>query len=319
MHLYLAPMEGITTHIYRNAFAKYYGGITRYYTPFLSNKVLSTKEIRDIDPANNKDIPLVPQILTNQADTFAEIANVLKEYGYTEVNLNLGCPSGTVVAKKRGAGFLDIPDQLDRFLDTIYTSCEIDISIKTRIGIDSEWEWEDLLAIYKKYPIKELIIHPRYQKEFYKGTPHVDAYKQAIDILSDTNIPLCYNGDIYSIDTYHNFLKAVPDTSAIMIGRGAIANPNLPNILTQTSYEQNATEKYTTLRLFHDELLSGYLSYMSGEQPALFKMKELWAYMGTGFSVSEKLLKKVRKANRLADYQSVVQTIWTSFSSDYDN
>lgn len=309
MKLYLAPMEGITTYIYRNALHHHYGGFDRYYTPFLSNKVLSSKELRDILPENNKDIKVIPQILTNQAETFSTIAKALQDYGYDEVNLNLGCPSGTVTAKKRGAGFLSVPDELDHFLEEIFAKCPLDISIKTRIGIESEYEWEDLLAIYKKYPIKELIIHPRYQKEFYQGTPHVEAFKQAADILKDSNTALCYNGDITSNKSFCNLIKKFPFTEAVMLGRGVLANPELGGILRNKDSEPLLSNKLSTFKAFHDEILTGYMDYMSGDQPILFKMKELWSYMGPYVHASDSLLKKIRKSKRLSDYQSTIQTI----------
>ncbi|MCM1181056.1 MAG: tRNA-dihydrouridine synthase family protein [Clostridium sp.] len=309
MKFYLAPMEGITTYIYRNALHHYYGGADRYYTPFLSNRVLSSKEIRDILPENNRNMQVVPQILTNQAETFLTIAKALQDYGYQEVNLNLGCPSATVTAKKRGAGFLAVPDELNHFLEEIFAKCPLDISIKTRIGIDSEYEWEDLLAIYRKYPIRELIIHPRYQKEFYKGTPHVEAFALAADTLKDSRIALCYNGDIISSKSYQNLLHSVPDTKAVMLGRGVLANPELFQILGNEKWALPSAKKRSTFQAFHDEILAGYRSYMSGDQPVLFKMKELWGYMGQYVHAADSLLKKIRKAKRISDYESIVQAV----------
>lgn len=315
MKFYLAPMEGITTYIYRNALHRYYGGVCCYYTPFLSNKVLSSKEIRDICPENNEGLQVIPQIMTNNADTFVDIANTLQTtYNYHEVNLNLGCPSGTVVAKKRGAGFLSEPDKLDQFLDTIFSKCPIDISIKTRIGIESEFEWEDLLNIYKKYPIKELIIHPRFQKEFYKGKPHWDSYKLAVSMLSSTNIPLCYNGDITSMESYDAFCKDNTTTQAIMIGRGLLANPCLALQLLSETADTTNTAQLTSQQLktfadFHEEILAGYIDYMSGQQPVLFKMKELWSYMGQYVHANEKQLKMIRKTKQLAEYKEIINRI----------
>ena len=66
---------------------------------FITNKKLDFKVKKDIDPEHNQGMEVVPQILTNQPDDFVSIVNQLKQYGYDEVNLNLGCPSGTVVAK----------------------------------------------------------------------------------------------------------------------------------------------------------------------------------------------------------------------------
>lgn len=313
MRFYLAPMEGITTYIYRNALYHYYGGFDRYYTPFLSNKVLSSKEIRDISPEHNQKLHVIPQILTNQPETFLTIARQLEDYGYTEVNFNLGCPSGTVAAKKRGAGFLDVPDRLDCFLEEIFAKCTLDISIKTRIGIGQAYEWEELLAIYKKYPIKELIIHPRYQKEFYKGSPHIEAYEQAADAFKNTSVPLCYNGDITSAKSYAALLKRVPSTEAVMIGRGVLANPELGRLLRDEEQPLTLTpEKLAVFESFHDEILAGYMDYMSGDQPVLFKMKELWSYMGAYVYASDKMLKKIRKANSISEYQSIVKAVLAS-------
>ena len=137
MKIYLAPMEGITTYIFRNAFEKYYGGVDKYFTPFLTASHLKGREKRDVDPDNNSVPSLVPQILTNDSELFIKIAEQLAELGYREVNLNLGCPSGTVTGKGRGAGFLDRTAELDRFLYDIYNKLpEMDISIKTRIGME---------------------------------------------------------------------------------------------------------------------------------------------------------------------------------------
>ena len=124
MKYYMAPMEGLTGYIYRNAYQKYFHDIDRYFTPFITNKKLDFKVKKDIDPEHNQGMEVVPQILTNQPDDFISIVKQLKQYGYDEVNLNLGCPSGTVVAKNRGAGFLAVPDQLDSFLDKIFNACD---------------------------------------------------------------------------------------------------------------------------------------------------------------------------------------------------
>lgn len=271
MQYYLAPMEGITTYIYRNAHARYFGGIDKYFTPFISDKgfisdknfvtnkdfisdknfitdansvtakksgkSLNTKELRDILPENNTGITLVPQVLTNSAGRFLAVAKELSSYGYDTVNLNLGCPSGTVTAKKRGAGFLGVPDELDAFLYEIYEKCPMKISIKTRLGVSDLPEWNRLLDVYAKYPIHELIIHTRLLKEFYTGTTHPEAYAEAVNRLpiGDTvkiteeyasdihelckepydsrdhlpRIPLCYNGDIVSLKSLEDAMTAV--------------------------------------------------------------------------------------------------------------
>ena len=309
MQIYLAPMEGITTFVYRNAFTHYYCGIDKYFTPFLSNKKLNYKEINEVSPEHNKNLVVVPQILTNQAEVFLEIAAQLEDYGYQEVNLNLGCPSGTVVVKKRGAGFLSIPDALDAFLDEIFEKCPLQISIKTRIGMESVDEWEKLLSIYRKYPLKELIVHPRLQKEFYEGTPHIEAFRMTQEMLP--MLPLCYNGDIVSKASYDAVIDKIMPVEKIMLGRGVLANPTLPtNLKEQSPKTIPSTEDLKRFRAFHDEILEGYRELMSGDQPVLFRMKELWAYMRKYPGLTDKQLKQIRKAKRIDEYRSVVAGIW---------
>ena len=222
MKYYLAPMEGLTGYIYRNAYQKYFHEIDRYFTPFITNKKLDFKAQKEIDPEHNKGMDVVPQILTNQTEDFISITRQLKKFGYEEVNLNLGCPSGTVVAKNRGSGFLRVPDQLDEFLDTIFTECDCRISIKTRVGKDSPQEWEQILAIYEKYPLSELIIHPRIQKDFYKYSPRMEQYEYA---TKHSHHSLCYNGDIHSVKAYEQLTEQFPMTEKVMLGRGILQDP----------------------------------------------------------------------------------------------
>ena len=314
MQIYLAPMEGITTFVYRNAFSKYYGGIDKYFTPFLSNKNLNFKEMNEISPDHNKGFVVVPQILTNQTEVFLSIACKLSDYGYQEVNLNLGCPSGTVTAKKRGAGFLSIPDALDVFLEEIFEKSPLEISIKTRIGTESIDEWEKLLVIYKKYPLKELIVHPRLQKEFYDGTPHVEAFRMAQEIL--TTFPLCYNGDIVSRTSYDALTDKLAPVGSIMLGRGVLTNPILPITLKAHSPEKIQSpenmpdaEDFKRFMAFHDEILEGYRELMSGDQPVLFRMKELWTFMRQYLNLTDKQIKRIRKSKRIDEYKSIIAAI----------
>ena len=309
MHIYLAPMEGITTFVYRNAYTRYYGGIDKYFTPFLSNKNPNYKELNEVSSEHNRNLTVVPQILTNQAEVFLSIAARLADFGYQEVNLNLGCPSGTVVSKKRGAGFLSIPDTLDAFLDEIFEKCPLEISVKTRIGMNSVDEWEKLLSIYRKYPLKELIVHPRLQKEFYEGTPHAGTFRTAQEMFP--TIPLCYNGDIVSKASYDAVAAELMLIDRIMLGRGVLANPTLPETLkTQSPETMPSTDDLKRFRAFHDEILEGYKEIMSGDQPVLFRMKELWTYMRKYPKLTDKQLKHIQKCKRIDEYMRIIAGIW---------
>mgnify|MGYP000084790714 CR=1 FL=1 len=192
MKYYMAPMEGLTGYVYRNAYHKFFSPMDHYFAPFIANKKMSSRERNDILPDHNQGLCLIPQILTNRSADFLAVAKELKNYGYDIINLNVGCPSGTVVAKGRGAGLLEDPETLDRFLYEIFAGYDGRISVKTRIGMEDEEEWKDILAVYEKYPLEELIIHPRVRRDFYKGKPRLDAFSYA---MGESGHRLCYNGD----------------------------------------------------------------------------------------------------------------------------
>ena len=302
MKYYMAPMEGLTGYIYRNAYQKYCHDSDRCFTPFITNKKLDFKVKKDIDPEHNQGMEVVPQILTNQPDDFISIVKQLKQYGYDEVNLNLGCPSGTVVAKNRGAGFLAVPDQLDSFLDKIFNACDCKISIKTRVGKDSPDEWENLLAIYEKYPLSELIVHPRIQKDFYKYTPRMEAFRNA---FANSAAPVCYNGDIVDRESYERLTAAYPALDAVMIGRGLLADPFLIETLSGQAGTERRRTQIERLSAFHQQILEGYCQTMSGDKNVLFKMKELWAHLIHFDPEWEPYIKKIRKAQRLGEYKII--------------
>ncbi|KRU26702.1 dihydrouridine synthase [Clostridium sporogenes] len=254
MKYYLAPMEGITGYIYRNSYKKFFNNIDKYFTPFIvpnKSTSLKTKELRDISPKNNKGMNIVPQILTNDSEGFIITARKLQQLGYDEINLNLGCPAGTVVSKNRGSGFLAKREEIDIFLDEIFKIDDMKISIKTRIGKDSPEEFYELIKIYNKYPIEELIIHPRTQKDFYGNKPDLDIFK---DALSLSRNPICYNGDIFTVSGYNKLIKTFPKVKTIMLGRGILANPGLINEI-----KNNTTIDKEVLKEFHDEILNKYI------------------------------------------------------------
>lgn len=305
MKYYLAPLEGITSYVYRNAYHHYFHPMDKYFTPFIvphKEKKFSTREKKELTPENNQGLFVVPQLLTNSAEDFLKTAKDVTAFGYKEINLNLGCPSGTVVSKKKGSGFLAFPEELDAFLYEIFEKADFDISIKTRIGKESPDEFYKLLEIYNKYQMKELIIHPRVQKDMYKNVPNWDMYELA---YRESKNPLCYNGDIFTVTNADIFVERFPETETMMLGRGIIANPSLVNQIEQE--DMNIRNK---LHGFHDMVYEEYQRISSGDKNVLFKMKELWFYMGNQFVGAEKLMKKIKKSEKLRDYESVVRVLF---------
>ncbi len=319
MKFYAAPMEGITGYVFRNAHHQIFQGVEQYYTPFITpnqTRMLTSRELNDVLPEHNREIRVIPQILTNKAEDFLWAAGKLRELGYGEVNLNLGCPSATVVTKRRGSGFLEFPRELDRFLEEVCRGLEpmdMKLSVKTRIGKDDPEEFSSLLQIYNRYPLCELIVHPRIQTDFYKNHPRHEVFADAV---RESASPVCYNGDIFTEQDHAALCQRFPGLQAVMLGRGLVANPALAEQLEAgTAGWEGCQEKRPRLdafrlRRFHDAVLSGYRQAIPGDRNVMFKMKELWFYLGCSFANYEKYGKKIRKAQKLSEYEDVVKRLF---------
>ena len=316
MDYLFAPMEGITGYVFRNAHHRHFHGIKAYYTPFISpnqTRKLTPRELNDVIPEHNEDVPVIPQVLTNKADDFLWAAERLRELGYTEVNLNLGCPSGTVVAKKRGSGFLEYPMELDEFL---YQVCEgisglgMELSVKTRVGKEKPEEFRELLSIYNRYPLKNLIVHPRVQADYYKNHPHMETFDLAVQ---ESRNPVFYNGDLFRVAEIEMFVQKYSGISAVMLGRGLLTNLALAEDSASciAGHEADAASHLTTdrIRAFHEDVLESYRKAIPGDKNVLFKMKELWTYLGEAFEDSAKPMKKIRKAQRMEEYKAAVESL----------
>lgn len=305
MKFYFAPMEGITGYIYRRAHAQFFNNTDKYFLPFIAANQhgrFSSREMQDVLPEHNEGMIAIPQILTNNAEDFIRTSKQLKALGYDEINLNLGCPSGTVVAKNKGAGFLAQKEALDRFLEEVFDQSPTRISVKTRIGKENPEEFYDLIRMYNQYPMEELIIHPRVQKDYYKNKPNMKIFEEG---LNESTNPVCYNGDIFTVNHYKDFIKVYPNVKRIMLGRGMLANPGLIQEIQSGEFLEKER-----LKVFHDKLYVDYQAILSGERNVLFKMKEAWFYMIYMFSNSDKYAKKIKKAQRLSDYEQAVEALF---------
>ena len=303
MELYFAPLEGITGYIFRNTHHKLFDGCDAYYAPFITpaeTEKNSLKNLRGILPENNEGVSVKVQALTNNSDAFLEFSNVVCDLGYEEININIGCPSQTVVKKGKGAGLLKDTEKLDCFLNGVM-SAHMKISVKTRVGISDYSEIDALMEIYNKYPLSLLIIHPRLREDFYNGTPNMEVFKKAYDVSKNA---LCYNGDILTKEHYEKIVSDFPDLKGVMIGRGAVKNPAIFR-------EIKGGKKLTTEELlsFSDALTDNYLNLFKSEKFTLHKMKEVWTLFMGNFNEEKKILKAIKKANRLQDIKNAVSCL----------
>lgn len=303
MRLYFAPLEGITDSIYRRLHHEYFPGLDRYYMPFLSptmHRCLTRKEERELPEADSVPFVAIPQILTKNPEDFLWAAQQCADRGYQEVNLNVGCPSGTVVAKGKGSGMLSDPEGLDRFLDRVFSEAALPVSVKTRVGLKSDEEFPCLLEIFDRYPIRELIIHPRVRTDFYKPPLRLESFSYA---LEHTQLPLCYNGDILGIADLNRIQAQFPQVNAFMLGRGLVGDPGM---LTPGGTD------IADLERFHDHLLEEYSVCFGSTRNAMFRMKENWFYLAQHFDGGEKLFKSLRKTTDLEEYRRITAEIFHS-------
>ena len=309
MKIYFAPLEGITSYVFRNAYSSIYGNIDKFFTPFItpSEKApMSLRERNDVAPENNNGTNLVPQILACRSDCFIEAAKELHKMGYSEVNLNLGCPSGTVCAKGKGAGFLADTNALQMFLDDIYNFAaaeDMRISVKTRLGYNEPDEFYALLDIFNCFPLSELIVHPRIRSDYYKGETRKEYFSYA---LERSRCPLVYNGDIFSVkdrDELTGRFRAVLDP--VMLGRGLISDPSLADKLNGLTTQTD----YAKFRKLHDTVYEEYRKVLSPDINVLYKMRELWSYWQNLFDGCERDFKHLQKAKKCAEYEEAVNQI----------
>ncbi len=310
MNYYVAPMEGLTDRVWRQAHQKWFGGVenapARYYAPFLSppeNRVLIKKKMAELAPDANPGVPVIPQLLAKDGALAAWMIGELRQLGYTEVNLNLGCPAGTVTAKGKGSGMLRDLDKLDSFLDGVFSQAEGPISVKTRLGIDKPEEFDAILALYNRYPISELTIHPRVMRQLYRGQADRDAFAKAFPLC---RMPVCYNGDVTTPDQLHALEAAFPALSGIMVGRGIIADPAL--------FRQamgGAPASKDELRGYLDDLYHGYTELFGSAGCAISRMKGHWFYLIHKFDGAEKLEKQLKKLREPWEYEVTVNQIFT--------
>ena len=310
MELSFAPMEGITWAIYRRLHRELFPGADRYYAPFIapdSAGNFKAGNLRDVLPENNAGVPLVPQLLCNAPAPFLAVAEELAGLGYGEVNFNLGCPSGTVVAKRKGAGLLGEPEALDACLEAIFSRCPLRVSVKTRLGLHSASEFWRLAEIYKKYPLSRLIVHVRDRDGMYRSAPDVGAFSAVLDCPFTVE----YNGNLFRPADLAALRLRYPTLGAAMLGRGAVTNPALFREM-----KGGAPLSAGELRDFHDRLADAYLESGLAPHYTVSRMKELWFYQLCLFPGAKREGKEILKARTLPDYRAAVSQLFANVQLD---
>lgn len=303
-----SPLQGFTDFRFRNAFHTYFGGIDTFYAPYIrldgTLKIKNSYQ-RDLDPANNIGMPVIPQVMTNDADGFLFVVKYIQELGYKELNWNLGCPYPMVTKRGMGSGLICDPVKIDHILDRVHAETDVVVSMKMRMGYEHAEEILDVFPILDKYPLRNIAIHARIGKQLYRGGVNLDAFQRCIE---STRHKLYYNGDITTVASFKAMQERFPSIDHFMMGRGLIADPFLPSMIKNNTTEY-PTDRFERFRAFHDTIYEQYDAALSGPTPIKMKMQGFWEYFALAFDNPQKTFKKIKKANNPKAYQQAVNDI----------
>jgi tRNA-dihydrouridine synthase len=309
--LVLAPMKGYTDHVYRNVLAAHFGGIDIAVAPFVTASAASTSKrgcLRGLLPENNRRMPVVPQVLGHGVEGVVLLARMLHDMGHRTLNWNLGCPFPQVARKGKGSGMLPHPDRIDAFLDRVVPRIPIRLSVKTRLGRHRYDEIFRVIRVFNRYPLSEIIVHPRTGVQMYDGAPDLDTLETLLDM---TDHRVVYNGDIRCPEDLEALRRRFPGIRGWMVGRAVLANPFLPGLLRRPDAAM-PDDPALAVRDFHDELMEAYRRDLSGPGHLLDRMKGFWKYLAIPFDNAERGRKRIQRARRTGDYLLAVRRFFES-------
>lgn len=316
--IYLAPLKGFTDHIFRTVYARNFKGVDLAVAPFIpttGEHKISSARVRDILPENNENLKVIPQLLSNNPQDIIHLANYIYDLGYDEINLNLGCPHKNVTSKNKGSSLLADAYQIDKMLEKVLKGIKSKLSLKIRNGYYSHTEIFELIPVFNRYPLSEIIVHPRTGQQNYNGSVNLKTFGESYKKI---NSEIVYNGDIFTKNNYIELSNKFNTVKRWMLGRGVMFNPFLPSEIKNISYKD---DNLTKLKIFHDDLSNTYRTSMNGPAHYLDRMKGIWFFLSQSFENGRKLLKKIQKSKGVSQYESIVESFFDDcpkwISGDY--
>ncbi len=313
--IYFAPMQESTDYVYRRAHANNFGGIDKYFSPYLlvqKEGGLKKSHLRDTLPENCSGYALVPQIMAGNSSDFLFLAKHLSALGYEEINWNLGCPYPMVTRKGMGSGLLPHPEAIREILHHSLPQLDCRVSVKLRSGLVSEDEILGVLPVLNEFPLHEVIFHPRSAKELYSGNANRDLFKKVMGLCQ---LPLVYNGDLVTKEDFRNVSDRFQTANTWMIGRGMLKNPFLANEIKGVQLP-GRSEKAILLEHFHEEIFASYASMLSGQSHLITRMIKFWEYFCFLFPNPHKAFKRVKKSVNQSKYELAVRENFLQLRSE---
>ena len=201
------------------------------YTEMIVSDAISRGDKKKLLSFNINEKPLALQVGGSSPKLLAESAKIGEDFGYDEINLNLGCPSRKVQKNKFGACLMKEPNLVADCLTEMISSCKIPVTVKTRIGYDNVEDYEllqNFIEILKKTGVKTFIVHARKAmlgKFSPKQNLNIPPLKYDVVYKLKKNFPneeIIINGGINSIAQIKNHLNKV---DGVMIGRSVYHSP----------------------------------------------------------------------------------------------
>lgn len=298
-------MQGYSDYVYRNAYKKTFKGIDKFYTPFIilqNDGTIRSSHRKEIEHYTEDTDLLTPQFACSTEEEYLFFEEYFSEKKFSTMNWNMGCPFPMLLSKKRGSGLLAHSDIVDKILSKANFN-KIKLSVKVRLGHKSNEELKDMIEVLNKYPLEEIIIHPRIGIQKYKGSIDFDKFEEYAKLSKHK---VSFNGDITSIKEIEYIKNSFPDIDSIMIGRGILSNVFLP-LEIKGLEKPNSAEAKILLKNFHNNILTEYTELMSGEIQILSKLKPFWEYFSLNFDNSRKIFKGIKKCVNLKKYSEAVR------------
>ena len=303
--LHFAPLQGYTDDIYRRLHHQLVGGVDFYYTPFvrLEHGAPRSKDLRDIAPEHNENVPMVPQIIAANIAEFRTLTQLIVEKGYQRIDLNMGCPFPLQAKHGRGCGLLAKTDDITTMFAEMKQHPEVQFSIKLRLGWDDSTVAQRLLPLINEAPIMQVTVHPRIGTQGYKGSTDIDAFSA---FAAECTKPLVYNGNLTSPEEVLQLHQRFPQLSGIMIGRGLLARPSM-GVELQSGREWPRHERIRLLHQLHEALHAHFARIIPGEAQLHQKLRTFWDYLES--EIGRKPFKAVQKAGNFRNYLRAVADI----------
>jgi tRNA-dihydrouridine synthase B len=302
--LYLAPMLGITDVTFRNIYSKYFKGMDGSFAPFIKVNQLGEykqSKLEELHPSQNLSLEVIPQIMCNHPIAFMAASQALVNFGYRQVNWNLGCPSPTTNTRALGCGLMPEYELVDRILESVFRDSNLKISIKTRLGLESSMDIIKLSEVFNRYPLDFVVIHPRTGKQGYSGTVDLEVFQQALDVLKHK---VYYSGDIHSVQDYDSLVTRFPKVQGYLIGRGALRNPSLFSEINSRVFDNG--QLFVTFSRFIDELAHAYRRRDFSNKDVMIRIKCLCFFFSEGQSLPRKQVKNIKKAGSIGEILEVL-------------